>query len=399
MNTNIIKNILEKAGHHMFIDENNMETANYYKPLRTCYNDEDKKNTKYVLDKRILHVLKFLCEIGANLEYVKSGTTGHTFKGTIMKDGKEIYSFALKMSAYRKHNEYGDVNNIARPENAEIMMLRLLSYFIETGQTQHLILPIQTFNTNIKYFLHLDEMGYIHHNRKGYQDFVENYKKGEYYNEVSILMSEWANKGDFLSFVRNRYENMTLKHWRCLIFQILSVLSVIQSKYPAFRHNDMKANNILVQKNEDIQMKKICINRYILSGKEYVVPNIGYIIKLWDFDFACIPGVVNNIKVTEEWTRSINVTPKRNQYYDIHYFFNTLIKSEFFPEIMDENKVDGEIRKFIDRILPLQYRSCPYVHKKGRLLVDIEYTTPRKILETDPLFECYRNNGNNGNNN
>ena len=56
----------------------------------------------------------------------------------------------------------------------------------------------------------------------------------------------------------------------------------------------------------------------------YVIPNIGFQIKLWDFDFACIEGVVNNSKVNAKWTDKINVSYGKNQYYDIHYFFNNL---------------------------------------------------------------------------
>ena len=41
-------------------------------------------------------------------------------------------------------------------------------------------------------------------------------------------------------------KKITLKEWRVLIFQILSALAVIQNKYPGFRHNDLKANNLLV---------------------------------------------------------------------------------------------------------------------------------------------------------
>ena len=67
--------------------------------------------------------------------------------------------------------------------------------------------------------------------------------------------------------------------------------------------------------------------KYKINGKEYVIPNIGLQIKIWDFDFACIPGIVNNKKVDAEWTNRINVDQKQNQYYDIHFFFNTLKKN------------------------------------------------------------------------
>lgn len=68
--------------------------------------------------------------------------------------------------------------------------------------------------------------------------------------------------------------------------------------------------------------------------EKYNVTNIGYQIKLWDFDFACIPGVIKNSKVSADCTTNINVIPEKNRYYDIHYFFNTLIKKPFFPQIM-----------------------------------------------------------------
>ena len=35
-----------------------------------------------------------------------------------------------------------------------------------------------------------------------------------------------------------------------MFFQIISALAVIQKKYPGFRHNDLKANNILIHNIE-----------------------------------------------------------------------------------------------------------------------------------------------------
>ena len=70
-----------------------------------------------------------------------------------------------------------------------------------------------------------------------------------------------------------------------------------------------------------------------------VFRNIGYQIKIWDFDFACIPGIVDNKKVTAEWTNRINVNCKKNQYYDIHFFFNTLTKKGFFPQFWTSDSI------------------------------------------------------------
>ena len=106
-----------------------------------------------------------------------------------------------------------------------------------------------------------------------------------------------------------------------MFFQLLSVLAIIQTKYPGFRHNDLKANNILIHK---IPISKNNNKfKYKINNQVYIAPNIGFQIKLWDFDFACIPGIVDNNKVEAEWTNRLNVKPEQHRYYDVHYFFNT----------------------------------------------------------------------------
>ena len=67
---------------------------------------------------------------------------------------------------------------------------------------------------------------------------------------------------------------MTTKEWRILFFQIISVLAVIQKKYPTFRHNDLKANNILLQKiSTNNTFNKF---KYKINGKEYVILILDY---------------------------------------------------------------------------------------------------------------------------
>jgi hypothetical protein len=88
-------------------------------------------------------------------------------------------------------------------------MIRLLSYFVINKQTPHIVLPITTFNTSIKPFLNLTKSNIV--NNKKFEQFVERYEKGDYYQNVSILVSEWANGGDLLDYLRNNYKTMTVK--------------------------------------------------------------------------------------------------------------------------------------------------------------------------------------------
>lgn len=403
-----IKQILNDKNMRMLVDTDEMETEKYTGPLRQCPDDKsnDSSSTLFMLDKTPINFFKFILSIGATLSYVGSGATGHTFHGEIAKDGEIVYEFAVKISPYPKHESYGPITKIDRPENSEIMMLRCLSYFVSKKETPHLLRPIKTFYSDINNFLLLSKGGYIKgRDTTKYDDFVKKYEEGKYENTVSVLLSEWANRGDFLTYTKLNYKNYKLEHWKVFFFQILSVLAVIQCKYPSFRHNDMKANNILIKK---IKKNSKTDNHwiYIVAGIPYKLPNIRYQIALWDFDFSCIAGIVDNIKVTEQWTTQIGITSKENKYYDVHYFFNTLI--QFIPEIVKysdnsrcnikrENIKNTEIkqtletvRDFIYRIIPEQYRGGSRVNKKGRLLVDDEFITPREILENDPFFAEFK---------
>jgi len=353
-----------------------------------------------IMTKKYMDFNKLIQDIGGKLLYIKSGTTGHTFKGIIYdNDGiSEILNYAVKVVAYPIRENYGDVNDVKRPENAELMMLRVLSYFVVNCQTPHIVLPIGTFNTCIKPFIALAKNKII--DNKKYDQFIKRYRQSEYHEDVSILISEWANGGDLLDYVRNNYKTMVLKDWRTIFFQIISVLAVIQNKYPGFRHNDLKANNLLVQKIDCRKKNNYFLYKLNIDKKkyEYLVPNIGIHIKLWDFDFACIPGIVENSKVSSDWTDKINVKPVQNRYYDLHYFFNTFTKKGFFPEFWDAKEIPQSVKQFVKRIVPEKFSKIDsdnnnkpqLITDRGRILSNEEYVTPASILINDSFFNKMR---------
>jgi hypothetical protein len=373
-----IKNIQEMIkGNYIdsIIDFKNSESCNYPSNI---------DDIRELLPKKYIDFGKAINDLGGKLLYIKSGSTGHTFKGVYPED-IEKQSYAIKIVAYPKKENYGDMYNVKRPENTEILMISLLSYFVINKQTPHIVLPITTFNTSIKPFLNLTKTNIV--NNKKFDQFIEKYEKGEYYQNVSILVSEWANGGDLLDYIKLYGKDLKLKHWRGIFFQILSVLSIIQTKYPGFRHNDMKANNILIH-NIDTDINKKYL--YKINGQTYIIPNIGFQIKLWDFDFACIPNIVNNSKVDAEWTNKINIKPEQNRYYDIHYFFSTLTKKGFFPEILTGTFIPNKVKAFIKRIIPPKYESGEFISDRGRLLVNDEYLIPDTILKNDEFFKNLR---------
>lgn len=399
-----IKGLLRGKKLTPLIDFDNNDTEYYI-----GHKDEDASgesyDTRVALNKRFYDFSEIIQNLGGRLRYIKSGTTGHTFKGELT-DEHGTFEYAVKVVAYPRKERYGSINDTRRPENAELMMIKLLSYFIVKKQTPHIVLPIGTFDTDISVFVNLIEDNIVDKDNEKYCEFIERYKENYYHPNVSILISEWANRGDLLDFIKRNYKTFKPIEWKVIFFQILSFLAVIQSKYPSFRHNDMKANNILVQKITNPSERF----NYKVVHKTYRVPNIGYHVKLWDFDFACIPEHVRNKKVEQNWTSEINVTPTQNRYYDIHYFFNTLIRKGFCYEIINSSYVPNEVREFIERVVPKKYQKenvpehikkdkklyekykFQVVHDRGRIMIKDEYTIPDEILKTDPYFEEFRVN-------
>lgn len=345
--------------------------------------------TNVRLNKKIIDVRNLFSSMDVKIRYLKSGTTGHTFKA-ISKINKDV-AFAVKVCAYPK-DDYGGMKNPARPENAELRMLKLLSYFVIKGCTPHFVLPIGTFNTSITNFVKVPKniIDLSDEKNQMYKKFVDRYNGGDFENLVSVLISEWCNGGDLLDYIRKNYATMTIKYWIVIFFQILFTLALVQQKYPMFKHNDMKANNILVQITDIKNNNTNSRYRYNIDNTKFIIPNINLQVKIWDFDFACIDGVIENNKVNAEWTQKMNITKKQNKYYDMHYFFNTLISKRFFPQFY-EGGVPEEIIEFVHRIVPEKYRTGErYVNKKGRIQIDHEYTTPYKVIMEDPLFHKYR---------
>ena len=374
-----IQNMINGDNIESIIDFNSNESIEY---------STNTRDIRELLPKKYIDFSKAIADLGGKLLYIKSGSTGHTFKGVHPPPNNENKkAYAVKIVAYPKKENYGDMYNIKRPENTELLMIRLLSYLVINKNTPHIVLPITTFNTSIKPFLNLTKSNIV--NNKKFEQFVEKYEKGEYYQNVSILVSEWANGGDLLDYLRKNYKTMKTKHWRTIFFQILSVLSIIHAKYPTFRHNDMKANNILIHNIDIDDTNKKYL--YKINQQKYIVPNIGFQIKLWDFDFACIPNIVDNSKVEAEWTNKINIKPEQNRYYDIHYFFNTLTRKGFFPEFNTAPEIPENVKEFIKRVVPPKYESGKYVSDRGRILANDEYLTPDEILKNDKFFKIMRN--------
>ena len=325
------------------------------------------------------------------LRYVKSGSTGHVFETR----GPGERKVAVKLVAYTRRPEFGSVDDATRPENAEVRMLKLLSDFVYHQITPHIVLPLCSYHTDLEPFVVRPEPqtrgGAPPPRAKKYAVFWQKYHDRKFHETANVLISEWVSGGDLLEYLRGHV--LTPLQWKVVLFQVLFTLAAVQKRYPAFRHNDLKANNILV----DISAPRPeTFHRYTFDEHAWDIPDAGIQTRMWDFDFACIPGVVDNKKVDAEFTSAVNVTTEPNRYYDVHFFLNTLVS--FFPRL--EETCDDDLRRFLRKSLPPTFRDPPVAHeehkrllhncirtRKGSYQYPHEYCTPGQLIYDDYFSE------------
>jgi len=231
----MMRDLLKTKRMKLLVEPTDVETELFFGPAKGTDNRSNgSTDTRCVFGKRKINILQFLKDIGVKLKYITSGATGHIFRGDVIRNGETKFQFSMKVSAYTRRDNYGSITNINRPENAETNMLKTLSYFVTNKLTPHLILPIVTVYSDIQFLLLLADSKHsqhIEHNKKKFRDFIKRYDTGKYEPIVSILWSEWANRGDFLEFMKARYTKFGLIHWKVFFFQILYHLKNINICY------------------------------------------------------------------------------------------------------------------------------------------------------------------------
>lgn len=367
------------------------------KPMADYDNMTTISATDHNMNKKLIDIQAFFRELGISLLYLKSGSTGHAFRA-FSKDEK--IKLVVKVAAYSKTG-FGGVNNMNRPENAELRMIKLLSSFVINKKTPHFVLPVCTAYTCMTDFIALTKGLNIPTTRKTndpekpikhttFGKFLRSYHEGKFDVMASVFMGEWCDGGDLADFLKANYRYMTLLDWKTIMFQITFTLAKVHEKYPTFKHNDMKANNILVNVTNDTKVFPDYMIQYVLKPQIFNVPVSRINIKIWDFDFASIEGVIDNDKSSSAWAEEHYITTKANRYYDIHYFLNTLSTFGFFEKFYSGG-APPEIVEFVHRVIPEKFRKDPkYVSDTARLKVQTEYLTPKQILLKDPLFAEFR---------
>lgn len=149
-----------------------------------------------------------------------------------------------------------------------------------------------------------------------YWEYTNN-KVGNKPNNKIIYYNEYANYSTFFEWAK---VSRSQQEWMNLLVQIIISIICMQ-KYFNIVHGDLHSLNILIYKVQAGGFWK-----YIIDDKEYIIPNLGWVVLLTDFGFAYIAG-----KVYIKWyyDQHIKVLSKKQRiFYDFNYLSKDLIKQK-----------------------------------------------------------------------
>lgn len=157
-----------------------------------------------------------------------------------------------------------------------------------------------------------------------------------------MFLERYAGPIDnFEEIVGRKISDIDVKY---IFVQILSSLIWAQDKY-VFMHRDLHPNNILIHKltKNDIFDNKPLIDAksfaYKINGDVYIVPNLGYIIKIIDFGYSQLRLGDKMIVSDDVLSKKYHRTPERGNFdvefspsLDILFLIRSIIMlSRFYP--------------------------------------------------------------------
>lgn len=220
--------------------------------------------------------------------------------------------------------------------------------------------------------------------------FIQNYT-WEFSTQKSFnIINEFVNGGDLESFLDGDIDNDIMYN---VLFQIMySIISY--RRYFNMIHGDLHIGNILLQ-----NVKKGGYWKYTVNGKNYYLPNLGFIIILNDFGFASIPD-----KLQIDWfykDKLRYLTKNGQEFYDIQHilsYFRLTDMPKKFKQTIKELKSTDDFKLIYSSDFPRRKKNYPKninvnYNGSGKMLLDyfkeIFENMYDKIPEESDLIDSY----------
>lgn len=258
-----------------------------------------------------------------------------------------------------------NVNDLGTQELYNPAMHYMLSELVINEKFKHALLPLMFFDIDLKKI-------------QKEAPVIYDELKDEKSKLCAFVTEHYFKLRTLKEYLKDEAKDMSILNWKVLIFQVLYALSKISEKFQRFRHNMLNLDSIRVYARHKDNNEP---TSYKLGITSFDVPNVGFDIKLTDFDFSNTNDYIRN-KDTQ------NIT--ENPYYDLHYFVSCLYL------FIKENKIsiDKEMELFINEVIPKRF--LPKVGEKFLGLNEIEFDSvssqiivPAVVLKKNNFFKQF----------
>lgn len=163
-------------------------------------------------------------------------------------------------------------------------------------------------------------------------------------------------------------------------FQVLFTLLQLQTFYPGFKHNDLKADNVLITNSPKNNLIYTVLGRQ--GKKTFRLRNCAVFAKIIDFELACTPdySVIrssNVLKTDKLLYYEFGLTKDKCDAFDIHLLIIDVLK----------HVEDPNFQKFINDFFPSCYFFKPQVTVQYRLSIETQKIIQKKIENRNFIFE------------
>lgn len=146
----------------------------------------------------------------------------------------------------------------------------------------------------------------------------------EYGDNKLTMFNEFADGGNFASWAKQTHN---AAEWFNAWFQIMIGLLSIQ-QYFGMVHADFHTKNVLVRR-----VPPGGYWQYTLDGKEFYLPNLGFVMLLNDFGFAWIPG---KLSVPWHYKETLQYLTKHGRkFYDVKHMHDSIVQYTLPPSFRD----------------------------------------------------------------
>jgi hypothetical protein len=302
----------------------------YNKNTKNCYIFEPIVKANIKLNNIIQSKEYDLSELfDAELKYMGTYNNRVHFK----RISKTSYPCTLSIGVYR----YKAIHDMGKEALVNSGISYILSEFLlETYK--NILLPIMHCNIT------RDKLKKL--SKSVYEKVNEFDNDEKYHDALYIYITEHYFKTETLrEYLENVAKNKIIlekKHWQSLFFQLFYILYKISIKMKNFRHNKLNLDSIrlfrLEESNDFI---------YTLGDIKFKVPNVGFEVRITDFDYSYTTDYIGNIKNKSTFKTTYN------PYYDINYILNLVYL------FLKDNKMDinmDNLKPLLKDILPERFR-------------------------------------------